>query len=81
MEQQYSLVVLYVLIMSYIKVYFSDTEAVEACIRFIDDDDDVSPPPGRLVTPPRLPRSISPVKSGCYTVGACLSAALASDSL
>jgi len=26
--------------MSYIKVYVSDTEAVEACIRFIDDDDD-----------------------------------------
>jgi len=26
--------------MSCIKVYVSDTEAVEACIRFIDDDDD-----------------------------------------
>ena len=37
---QYSLVVLYVLITSYIKVYVSDTEAVEACIRFVDDDDD-----------------------------------------
>jgi len=28
------------LITSYIKVYVSDTEAVEACIRFVDDDDD-----------------------------------------
>jgi len=27
--------------MSCIKVYVSDTEAVEACIRFIDDDDDM----------------------------------------
>ena len=27
-------------ITSYIKVYVSDTEAVEACIRFVDDDDD-----------------------------------------
>jgi len=27
-------------LVSYIKVYVSDTEAVEACIRFVDDDDD-----------------------------------------
>ena len=40
-EPQYSLVVLYVLITSYIKVYVSDTEAVEACIRFVDDDDEM----------------------------------------